>query len=196
MKTQDQAYTQRLLTMPWWKRVFDVQLPYRLHMQSLNLGFVLDVGCGLGRNLSNLGGRDAGVGVDHNPQSILVAQQRGLIAYTLDGFKLSEYATSGRFDTLVISHVLEHLSAEQSASLLADYVPYLKKNGRILIITPQDAGFASDPTHVRFMGFDEVRGLLLQAKGVIDKQYSFPFPRVVGRWFRHNEFVTLGHLQD
>ncbi len=42
----------------------------------INPGFVLDVGCGLGRNLANIGGY--GVGVDHNSESVAVACSRGL----------------------------------------------------------------------------------------------------------------------
>jgi DNA primase len=30
----------------WWKQLLDVQRPYRWHIRRLELGFVLDVGCG------------------------------------------------------------------------------------------------------------------------------------------------------
>ncbi len=71
-------YTRRLSSLEntWWKRVFDVQAPYRWNLRRLKLGNVLDVGCGIGRNLMHL---DPGsVGIDHNPYSIEVARQRGL----------------------------------------------------------------------------------------------------------------------
>ncbi len=71
--TQSDAYTRRLesLSDAGWKRFFDVQAPYRWNIRRLDLGFTLDVGCGIGRNLVHLGGQ--GVGIDHNPDSIEAA---------------------------------------------------------------------------------------------------------------------------
>ena len=66
-------YAARLQTLEQarWKQLLDVQAPYRWNIRRLELGRTLDVGCGLGRNLAHLDGR--GVGVDHNPASIVVA---------------------------------------------------------------------------------------------------------------------------
>ncbi len=49
--TRDAAYTTRLdeLGGAAWKRYLDVQAPYRWNLSRLNLGFTLDVGCGIGR---------------------------------------------------------------------------------------------------------------------------------------------------
>src|SRR3954452_11662883 len=100
--TRGEAYTDRLnrLESVWWKRLLDVQRPYRWHLRRLRLGFALDVGCGLGRNLINLGGRAAGVGVDHNADSIAVARARGLDAYLPGELRASPYAVPGRFDAM------------------------------------------------------------------------------------------------
>jgi SAM-dependent methyltransferase len=38
-----------------WKRLIDVQAPYRWNIHRLRLGRTLDVGCGIGRNLKHLG---------------------------------------------------------------------------------------------------------------------------------------------
>jgi 2-polyprenyl-3-methyl-5-hydroxy-6-metoxy-1,4-benzoquinol methylase len=194
MKTEDKKYTERLLKTVWWKQLVNVQLPYKWHLTSLKLGYILDVGCGIGRNLINLGGWDAGVGVDHNIQSILIAKRKGLNAYSSQDFKSSRDAEIGKYDTLVVSHVLEHLTKEDALSLLNEYKPFIKFGGRILIITPQEAGFASDPTHINFMNFDEVKDVMLLADFKIDKQYSFPFPRFLGNVFHHNEFITIGKV--
>ena len=76
--TRDDSYTSRLLAgeRAWWRRLFDVQAPYRWNLRRLELGFTLDVGCGIGRNLLHFEGR--GVGIDHNPASVDVARSRGL----------------------------------------------------------------------------------------------------------------------
>ena len=58
--------------------------PYRWNLRRLRLGRVLDVGCGIGRNLQHLDA-DA-VGVDHNQDSVTIARQRGLTAYVPEAF--------------------------------------------------------------------------------------------------------------
>lgn len=45
------------------KRLLHVLAPYRAHIRRICRGRVLDVGCGIGRNLAHLNG--AGVGVAH-----------------------------------------------------------------------------------------------------------------------------------
>ena len=67
-----------------WKKVFDVQRPYRWNLSRLNLGKTLDVGCGIGRNLGNLS--PDSVGVDHNKYSIGIAKKAGYDAVTVDEF--------------------------------------------------------------------------------------------------------------
>ena len=48
------------------------------------------------------------------------------------------------------------------------------------------------PTHVEYMDFVRLHRLL-EAHGVErERSYSFPFPRIVGRVFPHNEFVVVG----
>src|SRR3954470_22543342 len=109
--TRGAAYTDRLnrLESVWWKRLLDVQRPYRWNLQRLQLGFTLDVGCGVGRNLINLDGN--GVGVDHNESSVAEARSRGLVALTPGEFATSEFARPQRFDSLLLAHVVEHMSA-------------------------------------------------------------------------------------
>lgn len=190
MKTKEKDYTERLQALgSGWKRLLDVQLPYRLHLKRLRLGFVLDIGCGIGRNLLNLDGR--GVGVDHNPHSVEVALSRGLAAYTPDDFLASAYARQGRFDALLLSHVLEHMGRGDAVALIREYLSYLRKGGRAVLITPQECGFRSDPSHVEFTDLAALAAIAAEAGLAVEKSYSFPFPRFVGRIFRHNEFVVI-----
>src|SRR5690348_5340321 len=108
--TADPAYSRRLqrLETVWWKRLLDVQRPYRWHLRRLKVGFFLDLGCGLGRNLINAGGAGAGVGIDHNADSVMTARNRGLTAFTPEQFLGSEFAVQGRFDTILLAHIAEH----------------------------------------------------------------------------------------
>jgi 2-polyprenyl-3-methyl-5-hydroxy-6-metoxy-1,4-benzoquinol methylase len=180
-------YTNRLVRLEtaWWKRVLDVQAPYRWNLQRLRPGFTLEVGCGVGRNLKNLlndDGSNAAVGVDHNETSVRIARERGLLAYTAD---------AGMFDTLLLAHVAEHMTMTQCVDLISAYRKYLKKGARLILITPQEAGFRSDSTHVVFMDFERLNELETRVGTTPLKHYSFPFPRLAGKFFKYNEFVTV-----
>ncbi len=190
-QTRDAGYAARLLSLEtvWWKRWFDVQAPYRWNLRRLRPGFVLDVGCGLGRNLAHLGGQ--GVGVDHNPHSVEIARARGFRAFTPDEFERCEFRRPATFDTLLFAHVAEHMSLEQAVDLLAGYLPWVKESGRAILISPQEAGHRSDPTHVEFMDFARLDALALGAGLRPTRRFSFPLPRLFGRVFRHNEFVVV-----
>jgi SAM-dependent methyltransferase len=191
--TREPAYAARLerLEVVWWKRLLDVQRPYRWNLRRLGLGFVLDVGCGRGRNLINLGGVDAGVGVDHNPDMIAACRARGLVAFTSDTFHGSEFARPARFDSLMLAHVVEHMRFDEARSLLAQYLPFVRPGGMVVLLTPQEAGFASDATHVEFMDLAALERMARAVGLVPARGFSFPFPRPVGRLFKYNEFVLV-----
>jgi SAM-dependent methyltransferase len=189
--TNEKDYTEGLLyrQSAWWKKFLNVQYPYKYNIQSLKPGFVLDIGCGIGRNLLHLNGN--GIGVDHNPTSIEVSKSRGLKAYTVDDFLKSSYNKPETFDSILLAHVAEHMTGDDFIALLKQYIHLLKKDGRIIVITPQEKGFKSDDTHVQFMDFVTVKNLLKQIGFNTTRQYSFPFPRVIGYFFKFNEFVSV-----
>jgi 2-polyprenyl-3-methyl-5-hydroxy-6-metoxy-1,4-benzoquinol methylase len=190
--TRDDAYTERLTTLGGssWKRFFDVQAPYRWNIRRLKLGFTLDVGCGIGRNLLHLGGD--GVGVDHNATSVAEANARGCTAFTPEDFASSEYARKGRFDSLLLAHVVEHMTAREASTLVTEQLKYVRAGGQVVLIAPQEAGYRSDKTHVEFMDFARLEAILSDAGACVERSFSFPFPRFVGRIFLHNEFVAVG----
>jgi SAM-dependent methyltransferase len=189
--TSGHEYASRLrrLEEARWRRLLNVQAPYRWNIRRLGLGRTLDVGCGLGRNLGHLDGN--GVGVDHNAESVAIAQSRGLRAFTPEAFLASDEAVPGSFDSLLLAHVLEHLSFDDGLALVRRYLPFLVERGRVCFITPQEAGYRTDPTHVRFVDFEKLRELSEALALGISQQTSFPFPRSVGRIFAYNEFVVV-----
>jgi 2-polyprenyl-3-methyl-5-hydroxy-6-metoxy-1,4-benzoquinol methylase len=170
--------------------MLNVQAVYRWNLRRLDLGFTLDVGCGLGRNLYAL----RGVGVDHNVEAVAVTRARGFTAFTPEEFVVSDHAEPGRFDSMLLAHVVEHMTRQEAHDLIAAYTPFVRSGGRVVLITPQEAGFRSDPTHVEFIDH-AVLGELLAANGArVERAYSFPFPRPVGKVLRYNEFVAVGRL--
>ncbi len=190
--TRDESYTRRLETLgeAGWKQWLDVQAPYRRHVRGLGLGFVLDVGCGIGRNLVHL--QNNGVGVDHNAESVAAARERGCEAFVPADFEASEYAVAERFDSLLCAHVVEHMSLDEAVQMIAGYLPYIRAGGRVVLIAPQQAGYRTDATHVEFMDLAKLARILEGAGAPQDRAYSFPFPRFVGHVFPHNEFVAIG----
>ena len=189
--TSGSDYAARLqrLEASRWKRLFNVQAPYRWNLRRLRLGRVLDVGCGIGRNLAHLDGD--GVGVDHNADSVAVARQRGLTAYVPQDFLRSPDAREGSFDAMLLAHVVEHLHADAAEELIRTYLPYLRSDGRVVLITPQEVGYRSDDTHLRFVD-DAALEQHAESLGLrVTRSYSFPFPRPVGKVFAYNEFVVV-----
>lgn len=193
--TADREYAERLARLQgkWWKKLLRVQLPWQLHLRALRLGRTLDVGCGTGRNLGNL--PPGSVGVDHNPHSVATARAAGGDAYT-DGEFFADPALSAPagFDALLAAHLVEHLTPAEARTVLGSYLPTLKPGGRLVMFTPQERGYASDPTHVAFTGFEELAALCVDLGLEVTRRYSFPFPRWTGRLFIYNEFVVIGRL--
>ena len=181
LSTEESAYADRLerLETVWWKRVLDVQRPYRWNLRRLDPGFTLDIGCGLGRNLSHLDGN--GVGVDHNPDAVATARSRGLRAFTPDEFARSEYARTARFDSVAVRPRGRAHGTDTAVDLLRPYLAYVRPGGKVIVITPQERGFRSDPTHVAFVDFDALGSLADDLGLAPDTARSFPFPRAAGR---------------
>ena len=189
--TRSAAYAQHLSDIQGarWNGLVSVQGPYRWNLRRLHLGHTLDVGCGIGRNLENLGG-DA-VGVDHNAYSVATARARGFVAYTSEAFLGSDGGKPAGFASLLFAHVLEHMPLDDATALVRTYLPYLARPGRVVFITPQERGFASDPTHVEFMDADALVQVAQVCGLSVERNYSFPFPRWFGRLFTYNEFVVV-----
>ncbi len=171
----------------------DVQAPYRWNLRRLRLGRTLDLGCGVGRNLAHL--PPGSVGVDHNPQAVEAARRRGCTAYL--PVELAAAASVGApFDALLCAHVLEHLCPDETSTLVADHLRFLRPGARVVLVAPQEAGFRSDPTHVTFLDFASLEEILRRVGCDPERAYSFPFPRAAGRVFPHNEFVVVGSLRS
>ena len=192
--TAPDPYTQRLerVSGARWKQLLHVQAPYRWNLRRLEPGYVLDIGCGIGRNLLHLDGN--GVGIDTSASSVEVARSHGLEAYTVEEFPHAPQAHSGHFDSLLFAHVLEHMELGDATELIGAYLPYLRPGGTVIVIVPQRAGYATDDTHVNFLDHEDVAALITRHDLEIVRSYSFPFPRAAGGFFNHNETIVTARL--
>lgn len=194
--TEGASYAERLRRKQnvWWKQIIPVQLPYRLNIRRQGLGRALDIGCGIGRNMQALSADS--LGVDHNAQSVQLAQQAGMRAMTVEEFRASDEARAESFDGFLLAHVLEHMDEDTGRELLRSYLPYLRPGGSVFIICPQEVGYRSDSTHVRFTTGEDIERLCREVGLTPKRSYSFPFPRMVGRLFIYNEFCVKAVLES
>lgn len=186
MSSTGPEYAARLdrLSSARWKRL--VPNPYAWLVRRVATGRVLDVGCGIGRCLGFLEGR--GVGIDPNEAAVALCRERGYTAFTPEEFAVHD---SGLFDTMLCAHVVEHLTADEASGLMQLYVPMVRPGGRVVLIVPQQRGFGSDATHVRFIGVTELGELARESGLIVQRMRSFPLPRWAGRWFVYNETVLV-----
>ena len=74
--------------------------------------------------------------------------------------------------------------------------PSLKRNGRLILITPQIKGYHSDSTHIHNMDKKSLEKLAYDNSIQKDFSYSFPFPSFAGKYFIYNENVFIGTKQN
>jgi 2-polyprenyl-3-methyl-5-hydroxy-6-metoxy-1,4-benzoquinol methylase len=194
--TQNAAYTDRLISIQTSKvkRLFKFINPYRNNIRKVCSGRVLDVGCGIGRNLMYLGS-SINVGVDHNENSIQFLNSKGYLGFTPKEFEENFPTNEETFDTILFSHVIEHLSRESAIEVVQHYSKWLKTNGLIVIICPQEKGFASDITHLSYFDERDIEKLLIASGFSGVRKKSFPFSRRFGRIWMYNEHVVTGLKQ-
>lgn len=153
------------------------------------VGRTLDFGCGAGELLSIL--PEGSRGLEYNEATVAYCQSIGLPVEHYDGFaddwSLSTLSRADQLESMVISHVLEHL--EQPAEVLRKLLVAADGLGihRVLVIVPGMAGFRIDPTHLTFV--DEALIQESLAPGwVREESFHFPFPAAwIGNYFAYNE---------
>ena len=189
--TTDSSYTERLIQLEqhWLKTALKPVNPYRWNIRRLAKGRTLDVGCGIGRNLRYLNRKDV-VGVDHNIDSVSYVRGLGYPAFVPDEFH-RKFSGRNDFETILISHVLEHLDVPSATEVVRSYLPYLASNGKVIVICPQELGYESDPTHVTYFTGQRLSVMLTELGLRIERVRSFPLPKLFGQKFIYNEHVVV-----
>jgi len=158
-------------------------------------GPTVDFGCGAGQLLARLP-KDS-LGLEVNPHLITALHSQGLSVQqshgTMVDFELRNLP-SGRFRSLVIAHVLEHLP--DPAAALSVLLASCRRLGiqRVVVIVPGSKGFASDATHRTFIDAAWVKANLPARLGgfsFLPPSY-FPGPWAwVGRYFVFHEMKLV-----
>ena len=190
----DQRYTdyqsQRSPLRKWVRRAYLRSAAGQLE------GRVLDFGCGVGELLERL--PKGSLGLEYNPATVEHCRRKGLDVIAYDGFaddwSLSVLPPDRCFDSMVVSHVLEHL--DEPAPVLGRLLRAAVRVGiqRVLVIVPGRAGYRIDDTHRTFV--DRVMladARIVQGSGFALRRANY-FPldlRVVGDWFPHHELQVL-----
>lgn len=102
-----------------------------------NAAAVLDVGCGAGDNAKILFERNPNCkvfGITHSELEARIAGEVMEQCWVLDLEKFESLDVGGQFDTLIFSHVLEHL--RDPSQILYKLCKYLKPGGEVLIAVP------------------------------------------------------------
>lgn len=170
----------------WYRKVLPVDVPFSFIAKRACCGKILDIGCGPGRYLKFF--KNA-VGVDHNKIFIEYAKKNGFEAYLINEFK--HKFDSLLFDTLLFSHILEHMNFENAILLIKEYLPYLNKNGRIVIVLPDGKSYQNDPTHVLNFTPVEVKLLAKELGLTFKKVFYHPFPKAFGKWLVNDAIYIL-----
>jgi trans-aconitate methyltransferase len=158
-------------------------------------GPTVDVGCGAGQILERL---PAGsVGIEVNPVLVAGHVARGLDVRTAQlnpaRIDLSSLAAK-QFNTLVLSHVLEHFADAQSVlkTLLTDAKALGIK--KLIIIVPGQVGYRSDATHKTFVTEAYIKANGLTRFEGFELQPTSYFPgnfKALGELFIYHEMMLI-----
>lgn len=189
----DEEYT-RYQTNRGFLRSF-VRFFYMRKAAAMTTGRVLDFGCGVGDLLKLLGNNS--VGLEYNTTTIKYLKARGLDAIEYDGY-LDDWSfgvipATEVFNTLVISHVLEHF--EKPFEILEKIILSSRKLGitRLVIIVPGESGYKLDKTHRYFVRKHELVNFFNNKEGariIGAKLFPFNFD-FVSKLFAHNELQVV-----
>lgn len=159
-------------------------------------GPTVDFGCGVGELLRRL--PPGSIGLEINPVSVEHCRRQGLAASVYDGdddqWALATLAPDQGLQSLVISHVLEHL--HQPMEKLASLLAACQRLGisRVLVVVPGARGYASDATHRTFVDLPMLSDAKITAGTDFRLHNHQYFPgnvRVLGQLFPHHELQVV-----
>ncbi len=179
------------------------QHPFRrivkgLYLQNLLAdvtGPTIDFGCGAGQLLARL--PEGSTGIEINPFLTEELRRRGLSVVQgrpgADPFAFKDIPP-GKYETLVLSHVLEHFAdAQQALRRLLRRCQELEIS-KVILVLPGLKGYQSDATHKTFVDrrYLHERGLLACEQYTARSVSYFPGNlELIGRYFVFHEMKVV-----
>ena len=103
-------------------------------------GKILDIGCGTGMLLTalKLAGFENALGVDISEQAVLLCRSKGLNVERISSIhEISPENDDARFDLVVMSHVLEHISKDSIIATLRHIREHVvSRAGKLVVMVP------------------------------------------------------------
>ncbi|QJW91710.1 methyltransferase domain-containing protein [Spirosoma taeanense] len=168
---------------------------YIKNMIRFTTGPTIDFGCGVGEVLEQL---PAGsLGLEINETTVAYCQSRGLNVRLYDP-EADDYQfrglIPGQFKSLLMAHVLEHLTNPQE--VIRKLLTTGERLGidRFIFVVPGVKGFRHDATHRTFLDRDFFvkHGLTTYGSYHLIHQKYFPLnSKAFSRYFTHNELVSV-----
>ena len=139
-------------------------------------GYVLDIGCGTGVYLEQYHGSH--LGIDAHPNNIRICSAKKIVAIEADA---NQFMQKDTFDTVLISHVLEHL--DNPYGVINNAYLSTKHGGRIIIVVPCYEGFVyglngDEHSHKHFIDLAYLDQKMTKLGG--KKIVSAIFPPLIG----------------
>lgn len=166
----------------WWFRgrrriILDL---VKIYLPPRSDCLILDVGCGAGETLSQLGSLGKPFGVDISEEAVVYARRRGCSKVSqVDGIELPYH--DEKFDLVLSLDVLEHIEDEKRS--LSEYQRVLKTGGRLFLTVPAYrwlwSGHDDDNLHLRRYGRQRLIERLRSAELEVERltyfcSYLFP----------------------
>jgi SAM-dependent methyltransferase len=134
-------------------------------------GYVLDIGCGPGVYLEMYSGPS--LGVDAHPNNIRICSNKGINAIESDA---NNYVQENSFDTVLLSHILEHLDFPET--VIENAYRNVKPSGQLIIIVPCREGFVAGLTpeigHKKFITENDIDSYMKKFHCKKIKSVCFP----------------------
>ena len=152
---------------------------------------ILDIGCGLGRNLRALQqGGFCPVGVDVNADTLEQVRSEGFECYKPDDPALENSV----WDVLIMSHIIEHFDYQGMVKMVESYLRLLRPGGYLIIATPLiNSRFYEDFDHVKPYHPEAIHQVFGRRGSQVQSQSHYQL-ELDCLWFRRSPLRARNHL--
>lgn len=130
--------------------------------------------------------------IDGDEVAVADLRKRGFSGAVLGDVLLPLPFAPERFDWVLAHDVLEHFSLTDLRTIMSNVHSVLAPGGRFVVWVPNrpgyDFGLRIGAGHIHFVTSEDIASLIHDFF-VVEKHYSEPLPRWLGRWSVHNKEV-------